>query len=259
MTTANKKAQKKGLGIDIGGSGIKGGIVDLEKGELIGERYKIPTPQPAIPTAVAHVVKEIVEHFSWTGPLGITVPSVIIRGITKTANNIDPSWIGLDAYSLLSTILGREVALINDADAAGIAEKTFGAAKDFPGTVLLLTFGTGIGSALISNKTLYPNSELGQLAIGNKSAEKRAASSIKEKEKLSYNEWAERVNRILHEYEKILAPDLFIIGGGISKKSEKWLHLINIATPVVIAALHNEAGIIGAATLGYELEKEPKR
>lgn len=235
------------LGIDIGGSGIKGGIVDLSQGILVGERLKIPTPKPATPYNVIEVLKEIFNHFSWNSYLGVTVPCVTVNGVTKTATNIDSSWIDLDVSTLFHASLSQEVSVINDADAAGIAELMYGAGKHISGTVLLLTIGTGIGSALIRNNILVPNTELGKIEVQGKIAEKRAASSVKEAKNLSYSEWAKILDEILHTYEELFSPDLIIIGGGISRKSEKWLHHLTVNTPTVPAQLQNEAGIIGAA------------
>lgn len=243
---------KQALGIDIGGSGIKGAVVDLNSGEFITKRHRIPTPQPATPKAVVKVVKEIVDHFDWEGPVGIALPTVIINGVAKTAVNIDKKWIDTDAIELFSQALGRKVTMINDADAAGIAELVYGAVREYTGTVILLTLGTGIGSALIHNKQLIPNTELGQLDFEGKPAEKSAAASVKEKEDLSFSQWAKTFNKVLKEYERILNPELFIIGGGISKKAHKWMDHITVDTPLVTAALENTAGIVGVAHLAWE-------
>ncbi|GGS66404.1 polyphosphate glucokinase [Planobispora rosea] len=237
----------RALGIDIGGSGIKGAPVDLERGELIEERFRIPTPVPAVPEAVAEVVGRIAGHFSWIGPVGVTFPGVVLDGITMTAANLDSGWIGTDARGLFSAATGRPVAVLNDADAAGLAEVAAGAAKGEAGVVLMLTFGTGIGSALFIDGRLVPNTELGHLELGGKEAEKRASDHAREHHDLSWKEWAERVEDYLRHVEMLFSPSLIIIGGGVSKKSEKFLPLVRVRTRVVPAALLNSAGIVGAA------------
>ncbi|EHR62102.1 polyphosphate--glucose phosphotransferase [Saccharomonospora cyanea] len=245
----------RGFGIDIGGSGIKGALVDLDKGELIGDRLRIDTPRPSTPEAVADVVAEIVNHFGWDGPVGITLPAVIKKGVAHTAANIDPSWIGLDADALFAERLGRDVAdvaMLNDADAAGMAEMRFGDPAARKGVVALLTFGTGIGSALFQNGSLMPNTEFGHIEIDGHDAEKKAAASAKDNEGLSYPDWAKRVNRYLTVLEDLIWPDLFIVGGGVSKKSHKWVPLLDIRTPVITASLLNNAGIVGAAAAAKE-------
>ncbi|WP_420749556.1 polyphosphate--glucose phosphotransferase [Rhodococcus sp. O3] len=241
-------AANLGFGIDIGGSGVKGGVVDLSTGQLVGERIKILTPQPATPTAIAGTVTEIVAQAGWGGPVGLTLPSVVRGGVALTAANIDPSWIGTDARALFSEALGgREVTVLNDADAAGIAEDRFGAAKNVKGVVVLLTFGTGIGSAVLNNGVLLPNTEFGHMEVDGKEAEHRAASKVKEDRDWSYKRWAEEVSRVLSRFEALLWPDLFVAGGGISRKSDKWIPLLTNTTPVVPAELRNTAGIVGAA------------
>jgi polyphosphate glucokinase len=245
---AGGRPQHRGFGIDVGGSGIKGGIVDMDTGELIGERVKLLTPQPATPSAVANTIAQVVHAFEWTGPLGVTYPGVVTRGVVQTAANVDKSWIGANARDIISAELdGQEVTVLNDADAAGLAEEHYGAGKNQSGLVVLLTFGTGIGSAVIHNGTLIPNTEFGHLEIGGKEAEKRAASSVKEKNNWSYAKWAKQVTRVLVAIENAMWPDLFIAGGGISRKADKWLPLLGNRTPVVAAALLNTAGIVGAA------------
>lgn len=238
----------RGFGVDVGGSGIKGALVDLTTGQLIGERIKILTPQPSTPEAVAATVTKIVEQAEWTGPVGVTLPSVITGGVARTAANIDKSWIGTDARALFGGALGgRSVAVLNDADAAGLAEVRFGAAKDARGVVILLTFGTGIGSAVLHNGVLHPNTEIGHMEVDGKEAEHRAASSVKENQDLSYKQWAKEVSCVLARIEDLLWPHLFIAGGGISRKHEKWIPLLTNRTPVVPAELRNTAGIVGAA------------
>jgi polyphosphate glucokinase len=240
--------QRRGFGIDVGGSGIKGGIVDLDTGALIGDRYKLLTPQPATPKAVAKTIAKVVKEFGWTGPLGVTYPGVVTHGIVQTAANVDKAWIGTNAREIISAELdGHEVTVLNDADAAGLAEERYGAGKKNTGLVVLLTFGTGIGSAVIHNGKLIPNTEFGHLEVGGKEAEKRAASSVKEKKNWSYEKWAKQVTRVLIAIENALWPDLFIAGGGISRKADQWLPLLENRTPVVAADLLNTAGIVGAA------------
>jgi polyphosphate glucokinase len=241
-------ATNLGFGVDVGGSGIKGGIVDLDTGALVGERFKVLTPKPATPNAVAGGVAEVVAHFDWAGPVGITLPGVITDGVMRTAANIDPAWIGTDVYALFSEMMGgRQVSVLNDADAAGMAEDAYGAGKGVSGVVMLLTFGTGIGSAILINGTLVPNTELGHLIVGKKEAEHQASSRIKEEKGWSYEKWTEKVSIVLKEYEALFWPKLFIAGGGISRKSDKWIPLLTNSTPVVPATLLNTAGIVGAA------------
>ncbi|GAA2674638.1 MULTISPECIES: polyphosphate--glucose phosphotransferase [Actinosynnema] len=248
----------RGFGVDIGGSGIKGGLVDLEMGALDGERLRIATPQPSTPDAVADVVAEIVEKFGWDGPVGITLPCVVKRGVALSAANVDKGWIDTDAQALFARRLGRaadQVVVLNDADAAGVAEMEFGAGKGKDGLVVLLTFGTGIGSAVFLDGELVPNTEFGHLEVDGHDAEKRAAASVKEDKGLSWAEWTPRVSRYVNVLENLIWPDLVIAGGGVSKKAEKWLPLLEVRTPVVAAALKNDAGIVGAAvaaTRGFQ-------
>ena len=239
---------RRGFGIDVGGSGVKGGIVDLDSGQLIGERFKLATPQPATPDAVAKTIAEVVAHFGWDGPLGVTYPGVVADGIVWTAANVDKGWIGLNAKEVVGAALdGQQVTVLNDADAAGLAEEKFGAGRDNTGVIVLLTFGTGIGSAGIHNGVLLPNTEFGHLEVGGKEAEHRAASSVKERKDWSYERWTEEVTKVLVAIENAIWPDLFIAGGGISRKADKWVPLLKNRTPVVAAALQNTAGIVGAA------------
>ena len=238
----------RGFGVDVGGSGVKGGVVDLDTGKLIGERFKLLTPQPATPEAIAKTVAEVVRHFDWTGPLGVTYPGVVVNGVVQTAANVDKGWIGTNASEIIGGALGgRQVTVLNDADAAGLAEERYGAGRDESGVVVLLTFGTGIGSAVIHRGVLLPNTEFGHLEVGGKEAEHRAASSVKERKDWSYERWSEEVTKVLIAVENLIWPDLFIAGGGISRKSEKWIPLLKNRTPVVAAELLNEAGIVGAA------------
>lgn len=241
-------SQRRGFGVDVGGSGVKGGIVDLDTGQLIGERFKLPTPQPSTPDSVAKTIAEVVEKFGWEGGLGVTYPGVVTDGIVQTAANVDKGWIGTNAQEVIGAALGgRKVTVLNDADAAGLAEEKFGAGKDNTGVIVLLTFGTGIGSAVIHNGVLLPNTEFGHLEVGGKEAEHRAASSIKEAKDWSYERWTKEVTKVLIAVENAIWPDLFIAGGGISRKADKWIPLLQNRTPVVAAALQNEAGIVGAA------------
>ena len=238
------------LGIDIGGSGIKGAPVNTETGELVAERHRIPTPAGARPDDVKGVVAQLVEHFGLGGPVGVTFPGIVQGGRILSAANVDSSWLGVDADDLFTRTTGHEVYLINDADAAGLAEAKFGAGKDVPGTVLVLTFGTGIGSALIRDGQLVPNTELGHLWLGAKHAETWASDRARERDDLNWKQWAARASRYLQHLELLFSPDLFIIGGGVSRKADKWLPYLQLTrSRVVPAALQNEAGIVGAAML----------
>lgn len=235
------------LGIDIGGSGIKGAPVDVANGELTAERFRIPTPQPSTPAAVADGVAEIARHFRWQGPIGCTFPAIVRHGVVYSAANVDKSWIGTDGQALFAERTGCPVVLQNDADAAGIAEMRFGAGQGKEGLVMMLTFGTGIGSALFYNGVLIPNSELGHLEVRGKDAEDRASDRVRKDKDLTWEKWAERVNEYLARLDLLFSPDLYIIGGGISKKQDKFLHLLSTQTPVMMAEMLNEAGIVGAA------------
>jgi polyphosphate glucokinase len=236
------------LGIDIGGTGIKAAPVDVTAGKLLADRQKIDTPRPAVPDAVTDVVHRLVTAFTWSGPVGVTFPGVVSNGMIRTAANLDPAWIGLDARSVFGKATGDPVTVLNDADAAGVAEMRFGAGAGEHGTVLMLTFGTGIGSALFINSTLVPNTEFGHIEIGGHDAEKRASEHAKELHDLSWGKWAGRVQDYMQHMEALLSPDLFIIGGGISKQSDKFVPLLQgIRARIVPAALHNDAGIVGAA------------
>jgi polyphosphate glucokinase len=236
------------LGIDIGGTGIKAAPVDVATGKLLADRQKIATPRPALPDAIADVVKQLVTSFKWSGPVGVTFPGVVIDGVIRTAANLDPAWIGVDAAALFGKAAGDPVRVLNDADAAGIAEMTFGAGVGEEGTVLMLTFGTGIGSALFTKGILVPNTEFGHVEIHGEDAETRASEHAKELHDLSWGKWAGRVDEYLQHVEAVLAPDLIIVGGGVSKQSEKWVpRLTGISARIVPAALLNDAGIVGAA------------
>jgi polyphosphate glucokinase len=236
------------LGIDIGGSGIKAAPVDVATGKFLADRQKIATPRPALPDAIADVVKQLTTSFKWSGPVGITFPGVVIDGVIRTAANLDPAWIGVDAAALFGKAADHPVRVLNDADAAGVAEMTFGAGVGEEGTVLMLTFGTGIGSALFTKGVLVPNTEFGHVEIHGEDAETRASEHAKELHDLSWGKWAGRVDEYLQHVEAVLAPDLIIVGGGISKQSEKWVpRLTGISARIVPAALLNDAGIVGAA------------
>jgi polyphosphate glucokinase len=235
------------LGIDIGGSGIKGAPVDVTKAELTQERLRIPTPAPSTPGAVAEVVGQIAKHFAWKGLVGVTYPGVVVDGVTRSAANVDKEWIGTDARGLFAEATGLPVTVLNDADAAGLAEVAAGAARGKSGVVIMLTFGTGIGSALLIDGQLVPNTELGHLEIRGKEAEKRASDHAREAHDLSWDEWADKVEEYMKHVEALFSPSLFVIGGGVSKKSEKFLPRLKLDTPVVAATLQNEAGIVGAA------------
>jgi polyphosphate glucokinase len=246
----------RGFGIDIGGSGIKGAPVDLAAGRFAARRARIPTPRPSTPDAVASTVAAIVEGFGPTAgqrPIGVTFPAVIQHGVARTAANVDRTWIGTDVDALLTKRLGRPVHVVNDADAAGLAEARFGAARDVNGVVIVATLGTGIGSALVINGLLVPNTELGHIEIGGKDAEDRAADSARDTEGLSWHDWAKRLQRYFTALENLFWPDLIVVGGGVSKKSDKFLPLLTLRTPIVAAGLRNEAGIIGAAVAAAEL------
>jgi polyphosphate glucokinase len=235
------------LGIDIGGSGIKGAPVDIVKGELLAERLRFPTPQPSRPDAIAERVAEIVRQFAWHGPIGCTFPAVIKQGVAYSAANVDRSWIGTDGDALFEQATGCPVHLINDADAAGIAEMRFGAGRGQRGVVMLLTLGTGIGSAIFIDGILLPNTELGHMELNGKEAEHRASGRAREERKMSWKTWSKHLSRYLQYLEALFSPDLFIIGGGVSRQGEKFLPLLKAQTPIVPAQLRNEAGIVGAA------------
>ncbi|MBD3555962.1 polyphosphate--glucose phosphotransferase [Streptomyces sp. SP18CM02] len=236
------------FGVDIGGSGIKGAPVDLDRGDLAQERHKVLTPQPATPKGVADCVAEVVGHFDWSGPVGVTFPGVVTDGVTRTAANVDKGWIDTDARALLGERIGQPVTILNDADAAGVAEMTFGAGKGRTGTVILLTFGTGIGSAVFTGGELVPNTELGHLELHGHEAEKHASTKAKDDGDLSWQHWAHRVQKYLLHVEMLFSPELFIIGGGVSRKADKFLPLIEkVRAQIVPAQLQNNAGIVGAA------------
>jgi len=247
------KASGLPFGIDFGGSGIKGAPVDTEAGEFTEERVRIDTPQPSTPDAVAGVFADLLATFpSSTGPVGVTVPGVVVKGVVHSAANIDKHWIGEDMDRLITDRTGRDVHVVNDADAAGLAEVRYGAAKGRRGLVIVTTLGTGIGSALVYDGVLIPNSELGHIEIDGHDAEKRAASSAKEREDLSYEEWAGRLTTYYRKLERLFSPELFVVGGGVSKKADKFLPLVDIETEILPAQLRNAAGIVGAALYASE-------
>ena len=241
------------FGIDFGGSGIKGAPVDLAAGDLAASRVKIKTPRPSKPGAVADVFVELLGRFpDCTGSVGVTVPGIVRHGVVSSAANIDDAWIGADADALFTAATGRDVHVVNDADAAGLAEVRYGAAAGRRGLVIVTTLGTGIGSALVYDGVLVPNSELGHLEIDGHNAEKRAANSARENEGLTYAEWAERLTVYYRTLEKLLSPDLIVVGGGVSKDAAEFLPLVDISTEIVPAALQNRAGIVGAALWAAE-------
>lgn len=246
---------KKAIGIDIGGTGIKGALVDVKSGSLIGERVRLETPAGGLPKDIAAVVKKIVDQLSGERsgvPVGICFPAVVKNGITMSAANIDKSWIGLEAQSLFEQELGHAVHMLNDADAAGVAEMKFGAGRKVEGLVFMSTLGTGIGTALFINGELVPNTELGHLEIDGVDYESKAAYSAKERENLSFAEWAARLQKYYDTVERLFNPDLIIIGGGISKQHNEFLPLLNLKARILPAAKKNNAGILGAAALAYK-------
>lgn len=258
MTSTQPSTPRQALGVDVGGSGVKGALVDLDTGRLVGERFRLETPRPATPEAVTEAVAAVVAHFDWDGPLGVTYPGVVVDGVVQTAANVDRDWIGVNAAEAYSKAMGgRPVTVLNDADAAGLAEQHHGAGRNRSGVVVLLTFGTGIGSAVIHNGMLLPNTEFGHIEVGGKEAEHRAASSVKELKGWGYHRWTKEVTKVLVAVENAIWPDLIIVGGGISRKSDKWIPLLKNRTPVVAAELLNTAGIVGAAVVAAEAQAAP--
>jgi len=250
------------LGIDVGGSGIKGAPVDLAAGEFAQKRLRIDTPLKSTPEAVCDVIAEVVDNFDEVrsdSPIGVTIPGVVQHGVVKTAANIDKSWVGCEIEKLLEDRLQHDVVVVNDADAAGVGELEFGAAKGHQGLVILTTLGTGIGTAIFNRGVLVPNSELGHLEIDGVDAETVAASSAKTREDLSYEEWAARLQVYYRRLEDLLWPDLIVVGGGVSKDSDEFLPLLDIRTPIIPATLKNKAGIIGAAVLATRVQDERGR
>ena len=241
------------LGIDIGGSGIKGAMVDTTAGDFLTDRLRVPTPQPSKPKPVSNAVKQIVRHFDWQGPIGCTFPAVVQRGVTLTAANVHEDWIGTDARSLLEKRTGNPVAVLNDADAAGIAEMKFGAGRDRSGLVIILTLGTGIGSAVFINGQLLPNTEFGHLKIRGEIAEHRSSDRARQLKGYSWKKWSKQLSEYLQYMEFLFTPDLFIIGGGVSKQYQKFFPYICCQTQIAPARLRNRAGIVGAAMAAMAL------
>jgi polyphosphate glucokinase len=253
LVTATAEAREpEALGIDIGGTGMKAAPVDLDTGKLTAERYKIATPNPSTPEAMAKVVHRLVEHFDWHGKVGVAFPAVVRNGVARTAANIDPSWIGTDVDAVFTAASNCAVHVINDADAAGLAEMRYGAGRKRAGVVIMLTFGTGIGSGMFLDGQLVPNTELGHLYLDGEEAEHRAAAIVRDREELSWKDWGRRVHRYLEHVEFLFSPDLFIVGGGVSRKADKWLPHVEIETEIVAASLENEAGIVGAALVAEQ-------
>lgn len=247
-------AKKIAIGVDIGGTGIKAALVDVKNGEIIGERVRVETPDGGATDDIIAAVKSLIKKLpsaAATTPVGICFPAVVQHGVTKSAANISKKWIGFDADRAFTKGLGREVHLINDADAAGLAEMRFGAGRAERGLVIMTTLGTGIGSALFFDQTLIPNAELGHLEIDGVDYETRAAFSAKERENLSWSEWAVRLQKYYSTLERLFSPDLIIVGGGVSKQHEEFLPLLNLNCEIVAAELRNNAGILGAARLAY--------
>ena len=251
---AEVEAEQIGFGIDIGGSGIKGAPVHLGTGELLTKRFRMPTPEESSPEAVGAVLAQVVEHFELPAMahIGVTFPGIVKNGVAHSAANVDKRWVDTDVVEVVQRWTGHTAYVANDADAAGYAEIAYGAAKGKKGTVLVLTLGTGIGSAMIYDGVLIPNFELGHLELDGHDAETRAASSIKDEEGLSYPEWAQRLQRYFSHVEFLFSPDLFVVGGGVSKEHEKFLPLLDLKTPIVPAKLRNKAGIVGAAALAAD-------
>jgi polyphosphate glucokinase len=241
------------LGIDIGGSGVKGALVDTATGELTTKRYRIATPQPATPKAISNTVVKLVKHFAWKGGLGCGFPAAISKGVVRTASNIDDGWLGIEVSDLFSKATGNPTIVLNDADAAGLAEMKFGAGKNRKGIVFIITVGTGIGTAAFSDGCLFPNMELGHLIMNGKIAEHFVSDAVRKNEELSWKKWSKRFNSYLHEIERLFWPDLIIIGGGASKKQEKFFRYLSTDIQIVPAQLLNEAGIIGAALAAKSL------
>lgn len=242
----------RAIGIDVGGSGVKAALVDVASGEFVGERVRVDTPQPATPDAVVSASRALIGAFPADVPVGIGFPAPVIDGVTMTAANVDPSWVGAPARDLFASGLGRPVVIVNDADAAGVGEARHGAARGVPGVVLLLTLGTGIGSALINDGVLVPNTEFGHLPVGRHDAEHRAAASVREEKGLSWHTWAGRLSEVITAMDALLWPDLVLLGGGVSRQSEKFIPLLEVRPRVRAAELRNHAGIIGAACMAAD-------
>jgi polyphosphate glucokinase len=249
---------KIAVGIDIGGTGIKGALVDVKKGELVGERLRVETPAGGRPNDIAEVVRQLIQSLDpekQAATIGICFPAVVQHGVTKSAANVSKEWIGLDADELFTRLIGKPVHVINDADAAGVAEMKFGLGKKQKGVVMMTTLGTGIGSALFINGDLVPNTELGHLEIDGFDYETKASFAAKEREDLSWAEWANRLQKYYTKLEDLFTPDLFVVGGGVSKEHEEFLPLLKLRTPIAPAKLKNSAGIIGAAWVANKYKK----
>lgn len=244
------------LGIDIGGSGIKGAVIDPSTGDKISKRHRIPTPQPAVPEAIEQTLVELTRYFSWIGPIGCTFPGVVQSGVIQTAANLHPDLVGESAVDRFSAATGCPTVVLNDGDAAGVAEMRFGAGRDVGGVVVMATFGTGIGTAVFVDGVLVPNTEFGHIEVDGVDAETRAAARTKDDDGLSWPEWGARVDRYLGALEDLLWPDLFIVGGGVSKRFKEFGDFVNPRTPCVPAELRNEAGIIGAALVADQASGE---
>lgn len=240
------------IGVDVGGSGVKAALVDLATGGFVGERVRVDTPQPATPDAVVAATRQIIAAFPAHLPVGIGFPAPVVDGVTTTAAHVDPAWVGAPARDLFTRALGRPVALLNDADAAGVGEARFGAARGAPGVVVVLTLGTGIGSAVLHDGVLLPNTELGHLEIRGRAAEARAASAVRKEEGLSWHHWAERLSEVIGVIDRLLWPDLVLLGGGVSRKADRFVPLLDVRPPVRAAQMQNRAGIAGAAALAAE-------
>lgn len=245
------------LGLDIGGSGIKGAPIDVSTGTLAADRYRIPTPHPAEPAAMIDTMGRIVRHFDWSGPVGCGFPAVVKEGVVYTAANISPQWIGVSGKMLLEQATGCPAVFLNDADAAGIAEMRFGAGRNQPGLVLIVTVGTGLGTALFMDGRLIPNTELGHIELHGKDAELYASDAVRKRNSLTWEEWGDRLESYLRTMEQLLWPDLIIIGGGVSKKQDKYFASLHLRTRFVAAQLRNEAGMVGAALAAHETLPHP--
>ena len=239
------------LGIDIGGTGIKGSIVNAEKGELLEDHLRVPTPPSLKPEPVLDIIKDIADHFKWNGPLGCGYPGVILQNVVHTATNFDPSWIGINLAQKIIEKTKNPAWIINDADAAGIAEMHFGAGRNQKGVVIVLTVGTGIGSAFFTDGQLLPNTEMGLIVMNGAFAEKSISSIVRERENLTWEKWAQRFDRYLHYLNTLFTPNLFIIGGGGAKDPDNYIPYLTIKTPIVAAEHRNMAGIIGAAMAAF--------
>ena len=251
-------AMTQPFGIDFGGTGIKGAPVDLAAGEFAAERARVRTPEKSTPDNIAKVFTDLLARFpDCTGPVGVTVPGVVRHGVVHSAANIHKSWIGADADAVFTEATGRDVHVVNDADAAGLAEVRYGAARGRSGLVIVTTLGTGIGSALVHDGVLVPNAELGHLEIDGHDAESRAANSARERENLSWEKWAKRLQTYYRTLERLFSPDLFVVGGGVSKQSDEFLPMLDLDTEIVPATLRNKAGVVGAALYASEADVRP--